>query len=420
MRIRYIVIAVVAMAGLFFISRMFMGNAPTENMDPSELPVIAALDSPEKVIPTEGDAGNTSEQENTIYSLLDEGDEADMDEMPLIDQAQLEALDAEVALDESEAEDITAESLIDDVDSAVDRAEVEDNISQMSVELNPAEEEPEIELVVEAEPQPQLETEIEESEETAPASSSYSAFSTEKVDTDDMETIEIEEKVAVAVTPEPTMSVENVPTPSEKPRELALMKQPQREPFEPVSTYSAREEEVAQKRIVEEKLVVRNVLDTTDNVSPVFEPSERTAPAIDTAALDPYKETDPSADLYPQRVRRMNESGESPTVVRETVQTVSVNPGQNNIFFPDANGTRFVQLASLPSQDMAYKAWDNLKATYGGLLDKLQMRMTSATIGGRGTFFRVQAGPLSEENARGLCAELTILEKPGGCLVVNR
>lgn len=76
----------------------------------------------------------------------------------------------------------------------------------------------------------------------------------------------------------------------------------------------------------------------------------------------------------------------------------------------------YVQLASLPTKERAEKEWQSLKATYAAELPVKAYRLQEADLGARGTYYRIQAGPMSENAARQAC-EAIKLKKPGGCLV---
>lgn len=76
-----------------------------------------------------------------------------------------------------------------------------------------------------------------------------------------------------------------------------------------------------------------------------------------------------------------------------------------------------VQLASVQDPDAAAREWRRLQGLYPDLLSNLALQTQTVEIEGRGTFHRVQAGPLpSRETAEDLCAALSAQDQP--CLVV--
>lgn len=79
----------------------------------------------------------------------------------------------------------------------------------------------------------------------------------------------------------------------------------------------------------------------------------------------------------------------------------------------------YVQLASLPNESDAQKEWAILQQRYGDVLGALPVRYKTVDLEGRGRYTRIQAGPLSEEEARGTCAALQAAGKQSGCIVVS-
>jgi hypothetical protein len=82
-----------------------------------------------------------------------------------------------------------------------------------------------------------------------------------------------------------------------------------------------------------------------------------------------------------------------------------------------AKGTSYVQLASVKDEASAAVEYKKMQAQFGEL-SPLSMRTQRADLGTKGVFYRIQAGPVSEEDARKLCASISA-KKPGGCLVVK-
>lgn len=80
-------------------------------------------------------------------------------------------------------------------------------------------------------------------------------------------------------------------------------------------------------------------------------------------------------------------------------------------------GKYYVQFASLKSDADARKAWGGLQSEFA-FLKPLSLRVQQANLGDRGTFYRVQVGPVTEASARNICANIEE-KKPGGCLVIK-
>ncbi|MFT5486842.1 MAG: cell division septation protein DedD [Paracoccaceae bacterium] len=83
-------------------------------------------------------------------------------------------------------------------------------------------------------------------------------------------------------------------------------------------------------------------------------------------------------------------------------------------------GAYRVQMASLRSRGAVQKNWATLKRKHPDLLGKLGLSIQSVKLsGGRGTYYRMQAGPLrSKAQATALCSSLK--KRKQGCIVVRR
>lgn len=79
-------------------------------------------------------------------------------------------------------------------------------------------------------------------------------------------------------------------------------------------------------------------------------------------------------------------------------------------------GTYYVQLASVTSRAGAASEWTKMEKSLP--INGLEYRVQEANLGERGTFYRIQAGPMSKDSANALCDSIKA-EKPGGCLVVK-
>jgi len=84
-----------------------------------------------------------------------------------------------------------------------------------------------------------------------------------------------------------------------------------------------------------------------------------------------------------------------------------------------AGGNAKVQLASLPEQAQAQATWSQLQRKFPNELDSLTPSFERVDLGARGTYYRVQAGPLRDRAAaQALCEKLSAAKQ--GCLVVGR
>jgi hypothetical protein len=82
-------------------------------------------------------------------------------------------------------------------------------------------------------------------------------------------------------------------------------------------------------------------------------------------------------------------------------------------------GAFLIQLASLTSADAAEKTWVGLQSKHAVLLGDMAVNIQKAEIDGKGTYFRVQAGPLpNRATADDMCAQLKAAAQD--CIVVKR
>lgn len=86
---------------------------------------------------------------------------------------------------------------------------------------------------------------------------------------------------------------------------------------------------------------------------------------------------------------------------------------------PAAGGNYKVQLASMRSEPQARASWARLQKAHPAQLGKLSLHIQKVTLKNKkGTYYRVQAGPLADAAAAGkLCA--TLKARKQGCLVVR-
>ena len=81
-------------------------------------------------------------------------------------------------------------------------------------------------------------------------------------------------------------------------------------------------------------------------------------------------------------------------------------------------GGSYVQLASVKSESGAGGEWKKLQAKYSNL-SGLKYRTQEANLGAKGTFYRIQAGPMSKDDAARICKDIK-KTTPGGCLIVTK
>jgi hypothetical protein len=81
-------------------------------------------------------------------------------------------------------------------------------------------------------------------------------------------------------------------------------------------------------------------------------------------------------------------------------------------------GDYFVQLGSVTNAAGAEGEWGKLVKAFPAQLNGVDHRIKSADLGERGTYYRIQAGPMAKASAQGMCDAIKA-QKPGGCLVTK-
>ncbi|MCE9507084.1 MAG: SPOR domain-containing protein [Alphaproteobacteria bacterium] len=83
-----------------------------------------------------------------------------------------------------------------------------------------------------------------------------------------------------------------------------------------------------------------------------------------------------------------------------------------------AVGTKYIQLGSFRDAAGAKKDWERIKAKNPDLLGKLTMKTEKVDLPAKGIYYRLQAGKVTEDRAKEICAALK-KSVSGGCIVVK-
>lgn len=82
-----------------------------------------------------------------------------------------------------------------------------------------------------------------------------------------------------------------------------------------------------------------------------------------------------------------------------------------------ATGNYRIQLGSLRSEEAADGQWKKLQKSFPDLLSSLSPKIEKVDLAGKGTFYRLQAGAMSESAAKELCEKLK--QHKAECIVVK-
>jgi len=81
-----------------------------------------------------------------------------------------------------------------------------------------------------------------------------------------------------------------------------------------------------------------------------------------------------------------------------------------------SSGKSYIQFAAVKSDADAKAKWSKLQSQYS-VLQSLALRVQKADLGSKGTFYRVQAGPMSLDQAQSVCSK--VKASKGDCLVIK-
>jgi hypothetical protein len=81
-----------------------------------------------------------------------------------------------------------------------------------------------------------------------------------------------------------------------------------------------------------------------------------------------------------------------------------------------SKGSVYIQLAAVKSEADTKSKWAQLKSKYNSL-SSLNLKVQKADLGAKGTFYRVQAGPVSADSASSICAKIKAAK--GDCIIVK-
>ena len=172
---------------------------------------------------------------------------------------------------------------------------------------------------------------------------------------------------------------------------------------------------VLEKEKAEEAPAALDVPETPEVKEAVIAPPPIDVRAVDIKQPEPENESAeavPAPAPVPENVATTEEKAEQLSQIEPTSGLTSAPK------FKATSGTYYVQLASIQSRDATEKEWKKLQKKYGATISEMKYRVQEASLD-RGTFYRIQAGPISKDSAEDICREIKAIT-PGGCLVVKK
>ncbi|MGB0694023.1 MAG: SPOR domain-containing protein [Rhodospirillaceae bacterium] len=157
--------------------------------------------------------------------------------------------------------------------------------------------------------------------------------------------------------------------------------------------------------------VVRRKIVTADGASELREltaTSKGTGPGTAPVTMAANQPPQPSEPIV-QSAARQAPPVQAPPMQAPQTQAPQVQapvPQATPVAVSVPQGALFVQVASYGNEQAARDGWSQLAASHGSALSQLRPAIKPVTITGKGTFYRLYAGPVDQAQAKRLCSSL--------------
>lgn len=181
----------------------------------------------------------------------------------------------------------------------------------------------------------------------------------------------------------------------------------------------AREEVVSKVENKKEPITDINDLKLDDQPEDPAEVTEEETPPqpdpVKLAAVKPEAKAEPKPEA--QKEERPVSIIDTLKADSKTVEPIKKPDTKVETAKPvTSSGSTFIQLAAVKSEAEAASQWTKFKAK-NPELSSLSMRTQKADLGEKGIFYRIQAGPLSAENATKTCT--AVKGRGGSCIIAK-
>lgn len=142
--------------------------------------------------------------------------------------------------------------------------------------------------------------------------------------------------------------------------------------------------------------------------------------ATETPAAPPPSVSQDAVPTAPQATPPAGEPQQPETLTPPapgTAQPTQPPQSQSIANLIDSLSGHRIQIASVRTEEQAKATWARLQQSNGDVLGSLTMRAVRVDLGERGTFYRVQAGPLDDAGANAACGKLR--SRSVDCIVVK-
>lgn len=166
-----------------------------------------------------------------------------------------------------------------------------------------------------------------------------------------------------------------------------------------------------------EQVEQRETVAVVDDAPPVIEDVEKNSDAVvDTVKIIPLAK--PVAPVRQAEIKPKTESA-SPLSVEKLFEQAP--PPAPTVAPIAVKKYHYIQLASVQNEADARALYARIRNDFPNLVRGLSVSFPKADLGARGTFTRIQIGPLDTQvEAKKRCADYTSSARGGTCLVVSR
>jgi cell division septation protein DedD len=218
------------------------------------------------------------------------------------------------------------------------------------------------------------------------------------------------EVVAVKAEPEPVPVQEPVPAPAPVEAETKEVEEPVVVKVEDVKKEDVKVEETVEA--VEDIAVQESAVSVM--VRPVSKPKFE-KPVVSAKEAAPAVPKEPTKKDVAEKTpvpKPMAKKEAPPKPVPPKVKTPEK--------LANTEGGYYIQVGSSAASMDSKKIWTKLQGRYPQVLNGLTPSVQTIDIPGKGSFARIQAGPMSKDDADTRCARLRAQNPNGGCIVVKR
>jgi hypothetical protein len=155
--------------------------------------------------------------------------------------------------------------------------------------------------------------------------------------------------------------------------------------------------------------------------APAAVPTPPATPPVATAPTTPTTPATPAAPTTelpkPQGAETLTPPAPGTPPAPTPAAPAQPQGGQSIATLIDTLSGHRIQLASVRTEEQAKATWARLQQSNGDVLGPLTMRAVRVDLGERGTFYRVQAGPLDDAGANSACSKLRT--RSVDCIVIK-